>query len=151
MIFIEDADTYLKGQPDLNYNEVKEQLSSFLIEKLREERFSGQIHLILIKNCLESLICCDLAVIWKTNIPPTLTEEIPDPLPDIHDCEKTIHCPTNKLKEFVREYTNDNYNKMLHPSIYAKEINIKKLSKENSSFKELLDLIKENVRIFKRE
>ncbi|HDZ19497.1 hypothetical protein LCGC14_0564480 [marine sediment metagenome] len=148
IFFIVDADTYLKKNLDSTYHEIIENVESLLQEKVRSIGYMGNIRCILIKNCLESLICCDLEVIWRTKLPMVISDSPPNPITFQHDCNSTRSCPTAKLKNFTRENCLGEYNKVLHPERYASKINIDVISAENFSFREFIRILRENITYF---
>lgn len=148
ILFLIDADVYLKKYKDLTYNETNVQIESKLTEMLRNKGYVGNIKCVLIKNCLESLICCDLEVIWRTNMPPVKSDLLPNPIPLQYDCNTTNNCPLSQLKDFIKEFCKGDYKKTLHPEKFAKAIDIRKLNELNFSFKNFIDILTENQVLF---
>ncbi|MHA1698777.1 MAG: hypothetical protein ACTSWN_08075, partial [Promethearchaeota archaeon] len=141
-----DADRYLIKYSNYKINNIINELESVLVELISELKYESKIKVFLIENCLESLLFCNLEVIWKTRQPRPKKEYSSFPDDDEYKNFWELggsHCPKNKLKKFTEKYCEHKYNERLHPEHYGKKLDISIVKERNQSFSRMLDTLSE--------
>lgn len=130
LIFILDADVYIQrfSVDASEIDEIARRIHEKLSESLRQFNFQSTIKICPIQVCLESILCTDLEVIWRTRTPrPKTNVAFPNPLPEefqgLLDSDR-IHCPASLLVKFTKQFCEGPYHKKLHPGVYGREIDL---------------------------